>query len=110
MSMQGKILGLAIVFILCTSLVLPISVLAQYSDYYYKYFEWSYGGIDYYWNLTIPKALYEEYKDVSIFSRVSGGIGGYGFLTTTEDLYVENMATQLNESASEKGYNPFETF
>ena len=84
-------------------------MLAQYSDYYYKYFEWSYGGLDYYWNLTIPKALYEEYKDVSIFSRVLGGIGGYGFLTTTEDPYVESMATQLNESASEKGYNPFET-
>lgn len=104
-----RIFNSLVILVLSFSLVLPVCVSAQSSDFYNKNFKWSYGGYDYSWNLSIPKALYDNYESVSLYSRIKGGIGGYGFLTTTEDPYIGNMATQLNKSASEKGYGSFET-
>jgi len=58
--------------------------------------------------LSIPKYLYEDYKSVPIFDRLRDGPGGYGFLTTTDDYYVESVAEKLQEAADGEGYEPFE--
>ncbi len=105
----SKTLSLCLIVALSLGLFPIVNVSAQNGGYYQKTFNWSYGDYEYTWDLNIPKALYDEYKDVPVRTRIRNGIGGYGFLTTTEDDYVKSLATQLNESASEKNFDSFET-
>lgn len=84
----------------------PFRVKAQ--DYYYRDFEWNYGGSTWTWSLSIPQYLYEDYKSVPVFDRVRDGPGGYGFLTTTNDYYLESLAEKLQEAADGEGYESFD--
>jgi len=99
---------LAVFLALSLGLLSPIKIQAQDNDYHQN-FEWKYGDYTYYWNLSIPKSLYDAYVDVSALRRTSKGVAGYGFLTTTEDPYVQMLASKLNESATEEGLGVFET-
>ena len=58
--------------------------------------------------MTIPKYLYDDYKSVPVFDRVKDGPGGYGFLTTTNDYYVESLAEKLQEAADGEEYESFD--
>jgi hypothetical protein len=78
------------------------------SGSYYREFAWDYGGLQWTWNLTIPKLLYNEYQSVPVSERVQNGPAGYGFLCTTHDSYVISLADALNESATGKGYGSYE--
>lgn len=81
---------------------------AQTGGYYDKTFSWDYAGKHWNWNLSIPTALYEAYKDVPVSTRTRNGPSGYGYLTTTEDAYVRMVAQKLNETATELGYGSYE--
>lgn len=86
----------------------PINVNGQVDDYYYRDFEWDYGEKTWTWSLSIPKYLYEEYKSVPVFDRLRDGPGGYGFLTTTNDYYLESIAEKLREAADRENYESYD--
>jgi len=95
---------------LLTPLFSPLQTVAAQSDdeYYHKVFEWYYDGRQWTWNLSIPKTLYQAYKEVPVFSRTRNGLEGYGFLTTTNDYYLRALAEKLNQTANEMGYDSFD--
>ncbi len=100
---------LALALILLSQTFLTLNVKAQTENgYYIKHFEWDYNGDHWEWNLTIPKSLYEEYKSVSLYSRVRNGPAGYGFLTTTDDYYLQLLAEKLNETTVQQGYGSYD--
>jgi hypothetical protein len=85
------------------------SAAAQSSDEYYnKTFEWDYSGKHWTWNLSIPKALYDEYRSVPVSTRVRDGPAGYGFCTTTRDPYIQSLATELNKTTNSLGYSSYD--
>jgi hypothetical protein len=98
----------ALMFIVSLSMVRPLEVVAAQSQYYNKEFAWDYGGRHWTWNLSIPVALYEAYKAVPVSTRTQNGPAGYGFLTTTEDYYLQTLAGKLNETTTQLGYNSFD--
>ena len=77
-------------------------------DYYHEDFEWSYKGLDWTWSLDIPKASYEAYKSVSVSTRLHYQASGYGFLTTTNDAYLQMVAEKLKEASSQEGYESYD--
>jgi hypothetical protein len=89
------------------SLCYPLGAFAQ-SDYYHEDFKWSYKGSEWTWSLDIPQSLYEAYKSVPVSTRTMNGVGGYGFLTTTNDAYIKMVADKLEEAASKKNYEPYD--
>ncbi len=112
--LNHKTISVLAVFLLLLGLVTPLfsslqTVSAQSGDeYYHKVFEWYYDGRQWTWNLSIPKTLYQAYKDVPVFSRTRNGLEGYGFLTTTNDYYIKALAEKLNQTANEMGYDSFD--
>ena len=96
--------SLLILFILSS---FPFRVQAQ-DDYYHRDFEWQYDGKTWTWNLSIPKNLYEEYQSVPVFDRIKDGPEGYGFLTTTNDYYLEQVAQELKEAVDNESYESFD--
>lgn len=76
--------------------------------YYYREFKWNYAGLEWTWNLTIPKSLYNTYQGVSVSQRTQNGVGGYGFLITTLDAYTIMLANKLREGATKKGYEAYD--
>ena len=76
---------------------------------YEKEFKWSYGGYDWSFNMSIPKALYDDYKAVPDSRRVEYGPGGYDYLVTSKDAFIVALAGKLNETSVERGYSSFET-
>ena len=89
------------------SLVLPSEVKAQ-DNYYHQHFEWSYKGYDWTWSLDIPKTLYEAYKNVPVSTRLEYQASGYGFLTTTNDAYLQMVAEKLQEASSQEGFESYD--
>ena len=99
----SRILMVALLLSLCY----PFEVKAQ-DDYYHATFEWSYKGNDWTWSLDIPQSLYEAYKSVPVSTRVRHQTEGYGFLTTTNDYYLKQVAEKLQEAAEQKDYEPYD--
>lgn len=93
--------------ILLLSISHSFGVVAQ-NDYYHKDFKWNYKGFEWTWSLDIPKVLYDAYKDVPVYTRTRYGPAGYGFLTTTNDVYLQAVAKKLNETAAEEGFDSYE--
>jgi hypothetical protein len=93
-----------LVFIVSCPMVLPLKVSAQSDDNYNKSFAWDYDGRQWTWNLTIPKVLYDTYRAVPVYTRTRDGPAGYGFCTTTKDVYIQNLAIELNDTAANQGY------
>ncbi len=89
-------------------LILPTQVAAQTDEYYHKSFAWDYDGNHWTWNLSIPKAQYDAYKEVSVYSRTRHGPEGYGYLTTTEDYYLRTLAKKLNETTTGLRYSSYD--
>ena len=81
---------------------------AQTDGYYNKNYTWYYGGQNWSWNLSIPEQLYNTYKAIPTANRTQNGLEGYGYLTTTQDLYVQSLANQLDNSANQQGYDAFD--
>jgi|GEM_PF-6680403 len=98
---------LALLFLTVFTKSFSIRVNGQ-DNYYYRDFEWDYDGKTWTWSLSIPQYLYEEYKSVPVFDRLRDGPGGYGFLTTTNDYYIESVAEKLQEAADGEGYGSFD--
>ena len=99
---------IALAFIIVAPMVYAPPTAAQSTSYIEKSYAWDYDGRHWTWNLSIPTALYEEYKDVSVSKRTREGPAGYGYLTTTHDNYVRMLADKLNESATQMGYGSFD--
>jgi hypothetical protein len=78
------------------------------AQFYDKRYAWDYDGRHWTWNISIPSALYEAYKDVPVSTRTHNGPAGYGFLTTTQDYYVKMLTDKLNESANDMGYGSYD--
>ncbi len=78
------------------------------SEFYEKSFAWDYSGRHWTWNLSIPSALYDAYRAVPDARRTRDGPAGYGFLTTTDDYYINMLAQKLNETTNEMGYGSFD--
>jgi hypothetical protein len=76
---------------------------------YEKQFHWSYRGSDWSFNMSIPQNIYDSYKDVPVANRTKNGPAGYGYLTTTKDALIINLAHELNASTAQKGYSSYET-
>jgi len=98
-------------FIISTPMVLVHPVVAQTdqpTEYYDKCFAWDYEGRHWTWNLSIPKVLYEAYKEIPVYTRTRNGPAGYGFLTTTEDYYMKALAEKLNDSANQMEYGSYD--
>jgi hypothetical protein len=99
---------IALALFISAPIVYPQQVLGQNDEYYSKSFAWDYNGEHWTWNLSIPKDLYEAYKAVPTSTRTRNGPAGYGFLTTTQDYYIQTLAQKLNETTNELGYNSFD--
>jgi hypothetical protein len=99
---------LLLAFIVSCPVILPFQASAQSSDYYSKSFAWDYAGRHWTWNLTIPVALYNAYKAVPVSTRTRDGPAGYGYCTTTKDIYIQNLAKELNSTAAKQGYNSYD--
>ncbi|MCW3982678.1 MAG: zinc ribbon domain-containing protein [Candidatus Bathyarchaeota archaeon] len=97
-----------LVFIIASSMICSMPVGAQNVEYIEKNFAWDYDGHHWTWTLNIPKELYEDYKQVSLYRRTRDGPVGYGFLTTTYDHYVRMLADKLNETATQMGYGSYD--
>ncbi|MDR0492866.1 MAG: hypothetical protein LBH74_04410 [Nitrososphaerota archaeon] len=80
----------------------------QQQQYFEKLFVWDYDGRHWTWNLSIPSALYDAYRAVSVSVRVKNGPAGYGYLTTTQDYYVQMLAQKLDDAAAQMGYNDYD--
>ena len=74
-----------------------------------KEYKYSYGNCEWNFTISIPKSVYDSYKAVLDSDRIQNGPASYGYLTTTRDPYIIDVAQKLNSSATEKGYSPFET-
>ncbi len=103
-----RFFSLSLVLALALSLICSVVVEAQ-DDYYEKDFEWDYKDRHWTWSLSIPKSLYNNYKSVSVSLKTRNGIAGYGFLTTTDDDFLKIVADKLQDAASDKGYNTYDT-
>ncbi len=89
------------------SLCCPFEACAQI-DYYHKEFKWSYQGYEWTFNLDIPKSLYETYQKVPVTTKLLHQSSGYGFLTTTNDPYLQEVAAELKNASSQKGYDSYD--
>lgn len=106
---QQKILIItALALIIATPFFAIHPVAAQSTDYIEKSFSWDYEGRTWNWNLSIPTALYSEYKSVPVSTRTHNGPAGYGYLTTTEDYYMITLANKLNQTATNMGYSSYD--
>jgi hypothetical protein len=83
-------------------------VAAQTDGNYNKSFSWDYNGNHWTWNLTIPQDLYSAYKSVPVSTRTRDGPAGYGFCTTTKDAYLQSLAKELNDTATQHGYDSYD--
>jgi hypothetical protein len=95
------------IMVLFLSVFYPFGVKAE-GDYYHEDFEWSYKGYEWTWSLDIPKSLYEAYRSVPVSTRTGNGPAGYGFLTTTNDYYLQMVAKKLNETATKEEFEPYD--
>jgi hypothetical protein len=103
------ILSLALIITAPAIFARPVAAQTEASNQYYdKSYAWDYDGRHWTWNINIPAALYEAYKEVPVSTRTHNGPGGYGFLTTTQDYYIKVLADKLNQSASEMGYGSYD--
>jgi hypothetical protein len=99
---------LLLALIVCSPMMLIHPAAAQTGGYYNKSFSWDYNGKHWDWNLTIPQDLYNAYKAVPVSTRTRDGPAGYGFCTTTNDVYIQNLAKELNDTANQQGYNSYD--
>lgn len=110
--LKHKISHTTIILLLISLLAISILVSqlarAQSTDYIDKTFSWDYDGKHWNWNLSIPTALYEAYKSVPVATRTRDGPGGYGYLTTTQDYYINMLAEKLNQTTNELGYGSYD--
>jgi hypothetical protein len=111
--LNRKIVRILIIFTLAFIVSLPIirpfgAVTAQspvQSQYYNTEFAWDYGGNHWDWNLSIPVMLYNAYVAVPDSVRIQYGLADFGFFTTTQDNYMQNLADKLMKTATQLGYS-----
>ena len=99
---------ITLALIISVPMILPHQAAAQTTQYYNKTFAWDYNGKHWTWNLSIPIDLYDDYKSVPVSLRIQNGPAGYGFCTTTQDIYIQSLAKELNETTTRLGYNSYD--
>ncbi len=110
MTMPNKqVLASVLLMLFLMAYTFTVQPVSAQSDVVVKNFEWDYDGRHWTWNLSIPTGLYNQYQTVDVSERVQTGLKGYGFLTTTNDIYIKALAEKLNQTATELGYNSYET-
>ncbi len=105
--MKSRIATFATVGIILVCIVTQ-SGKATENEYYYQNYIWYYRGERWTWSLSIPKTLYDSYKSVPVSTRVRDGPSGYGFLTTTNDRYLNQVVNKLRDAAYGEGYGLFD--
>lgn len=98
----------ALLLVASISLIFYPTPAAFATDYFYKSYEWDYGGNRWTTTTYIPKELYNQYNDVSVYQRTKNGPAGYGFLVTTQDQYVIGLANSLHDAATKKGFGAYD--
>lgn len=80
------------------------------NDCFTNTFEWRYKGHDFTWTVDIPVAMYQEYKNIPASTRtLKDALSGLGYVTTTKDPFVKKIAMALNDTATQQGFNPYQT-
>lgn len=94
-------------FLVCFPLIFPVGKVAAQtqSQYINRDFCWNYGGETWTWNLSIPTQLYDAYDSVPDSVRTQIALSGFGYFTTTEDCYMQELAAKINATATEQGYS-----
>lgn len=98
-----------LLIVVSSPLLVPVHSARAAGEVYDKEFVWSYGGYRWSFNMSIPKELYEAYREVSVMQRVLSRTSGYGLLTTTKDPFLVQLTDELNRTAAEEGYSHYET-
>jgi len=100
---------IALVLVVSLPIIHPFQVAtaqnANENQYYNTEFAWNYGGNHWTWNLSIPVGLYDAYTEVSDSVRTQISLAHFGFFTTTQDNLIQTLAYDLNNSATQLGYN-----
>ncbi len=107
---QARLLILvALVLVVSLPLIHPFQVVTAQNtnegQYYNTEFAWDYGGNHWVWNLSIPVDLYNAYNAVPDSIRTQISLSHFGYFTTTQDNYIQTLANDLNNSATQLGYN-----
>jgi hypothetical protein len=105
----GLIVILVFVFLFCYPIIQPFAVVSgqtqNQTQYDSRSFTWNYAGETWTWNLTIPAALYEAYIAVPDSVRSQIQLKDFGYFTTTDDPYMQSLATKINATATQEGYS-----
>lgn len=67
---------------------------------------WLFDGIRWEWELNITESLHNYYKELK---RPSTHNYSSCITNTADDIYLNNLVSELNKAASENGFNTFET-
>lgn len=98
-----------VLFLACFPVLQPFVVANAQTQsqpqYYNRSFCWNYGGETWSWNLTIPQELYSAYVAIPDSVRSQIQLASFGYFTTTQDPYMESLATKINETATQAGYS-----
>lgn len=97
-------------FLVCFPIVAPFKeVTAQtQTQYVNREFSWNYGGKTWTWNLSIPTQLYDAYVSVPDSVRTQIPLSSFGYFTTTEDSYMQELAAKINATATQEGYSAYQ--
>jgi hypothetical protein len=74
-------------------------------EYIHRHYEWNYDGASYRWDLNIPLALYQAYKDVSGNDRLKMPLGAF---VTVDDPYVKSIASAIRSYSIKSGFTLFD--
>jgi hypothetical protein len=100
---------LVFAFLVCYPVIQPFALVngqtQNQTQFYDKSFTWNYAGETWTWNLTIPASLYEAYIAVPDSVRSQIQLKDFGYFTTTDDAYMQSLATKINETATQEGYS-----
>jgi len=76
------------------------------SDIITRQYEWRYAGSDWTWNLPIPKALYDYYRQLPRAPTKDYSV----YVTHPEDdSYIKMLAERIEEAAARDGFDEWET-
>ena len=87
------------------STITPTPYPADSADYYYRTFEWSYDNAEWTYSMTIPRDVYDYYRDrphnrESDYSQYA--------LSDYDRAYIQGIVNKFKETGQEKGYDEYE--
>lgn len=105
---KWSIILVILVVIVCMSIVLPFQCVTGQTDQnqnYDRQFAWYFDGYHWVWNLSIPESLYNAYVSVPDSVRTQISLSNFGYFVTTDDSYIQGLASKLNATASQLNFD-----